>query len=274
MGRRKQSQPHHSGRVIVESNDTTETRQRNQQATNTEQVQNNESNSIHDPYFVEVHQASWVSDEHLDISEVILKDLNWRERLSGCDLNYDFFQESKYTLRFKVCHVNELIGRIKLGHWPVFSSNAVSLELIEKCSRKNLKTHSVILSGSFDGPDDGISALVHLVSLKFMTLRPVMGNISSESILSLRLRVEILKSAFEACESVLENTRQQWKRSMMNVMAWLRPEVMTSEARYRASISTEMETDLNIGMEDGNPIAKKRARLDAAGFYEAIKPSK
>ena len=133
---------------------------------------------------------------------------------------------------------------------------------------------SVMLSGSFDGLDGGISALVHLASLKFMTLRPVMGVTFSESLSSFRVRVEILKSVFDDCEFLLDNTRQLSKRSMMNVMAWLRPEVMTSEARYGVSISTEMKNDLLTEMGDGNRNAKKRARLDAAGFYEAINPSK
>lgn len=275
MGRRKQSHPHHSGRVIVEIHDTAEAGLQNQQAINTEQVQNNEFDIVdEEPYFVEVDRASWVSDEHLDVSEIVLTDLNLREGFSGCEVSEDFFQDSKYTFRFKVCNVNEFLGRIKLGHWPVLSSSDVSLELIKICTRDDTETHSVILSGSFDGPDEGISGLVHLGSLRFMTLRPVMGITSLENISSLRVRVEILKSVFEACESLLENKRQQWKRSMMNVMAWLRPEVMTSEARYGISISTEMENDLHMEMGDGNLNAKKRARLDAAGFYEAIKPSK
>lgn len=275
MGRRKQSHPHHSGRVILESHDTTESGLQNQQAINTEQVQNNEFDIVDEPYFVEVDRASWVSDEHLDVSEIVLTALNLREGFSGCEVSEDFFQDSKYTLRFKVCNVNEFLGRIKLGHWPVLSSSDVSLELIKLCTRDDTERHSVILSGSFDGPDEGISGLVHLASLKFMTLRPVIGITSLENISSFRMRVEILKSAFEACESLLENKRQQWKRSMMNVMAWLRPEVMTSEARYGVTISTEMENDLLLTeMGDGSLNAKKRARLDAAGFYEAINPSK
>lgn len=273
MGRRKQSHPHHSGRIIVESHDTTEAGLQNQQAINTKQVQNNEFDIVDEPYFVEVDRTSWVSDEHLDVSEIVLTDLNLREGYSGCEVSEDFFQDLKYTLRFKVCNVNEFLGRIKLGHWPVLSSSDVSLELIKICTRDDTETHSVILSGSFDGPDEGISGLVHLASLKFMTLRPVMGITSLENISSLRVRVEILKSVFEACESLLENKRQQWKRSILNVMAWLRPEVMTSEARYGVSI-TEMEIDLHMEMADGNLNTKKRARLDAAGFYEAIKPSK
>lgn len=271
MGRRKQSHPHRSGGIIVGHHDTAEAGREDQQPLHT---QNNEFDEIDNPYFVEVDQASWNSHHHLDISEVILTDLNLKEGFSGYEWSQDFIQDSKYALRFRVCNVNEFVGRIKLGHWPVLSSSDISLEFIEKCTRGDTETYSVILSGSFDGPDEGISGLVHLASLKFMTLRPVLGVTSLENKSSLRVRVEILTSSFEACESLLDNTRKLWKRSMMNVMAWLRPEVMTSEARYGVSISTGMEINLDMEMGDGNLNAKKHARFDASGFYEAIKPSK
>ena len=35
------------------------------------------------PFFVEVDRASWHSDEHLDISEVVQIDLNLREGFAG-----------------------------------------------------------------------------------------------------------------------------------------------------------------------------------------------
>ncbi|KAA8533961.1 hypothetical protein F0562_031478 [Nyssa sinensis] len=134
--------------------------------------------------------------------------------------------------------------------------------------------HAVILSGGFDGPDEGISGLVHLISLKFLTLRPILGFTFSEDMSSLRVRVEILKSAFDACESLLDNTRQIWKKSMMNVMGWLRPEVMTSEAMYGLSTSADKEHGLQMMADDDSSVLRKRARFDATGFYEAIKPSK
>ncbi|KAK9290226.1 hypothetical protein L1049_008393 [Liquidambar formosana] len=138
-----------------------------------------------------------------------------------------------------------------------------------------METHSVILSGSFDGQDDGVSGLVHLASLKFLTLRPFIGVTLSKDVPSLKLRVEILESAFDACESLLDNARQVWKKSMMSVMAWLCPEAMTSEAKYGVSDSTEMELDLDMEMGTNSSfISKKHARFDVARFYEAIKPSK
>lgn len=274
MGRRKQSHPRQSGRTIVEGHDTAEAGLQNQQATNTKQAENNDFDIVDELYFVEVDRASWVSDEHLDISEVVLTDLKLGPGFSGFELSEAFLQDSKYNLRFTVCNVSEFVGRIKLGHWPVLSSRDVSLELIKKCTGDGTETDSLILSGAFDGPDEGICGLVHLASLKFVTLRPVMGNRSLENIASFRVRVEILKRAFESCESLLENKRQQWKRSMMNVMAWLRPEVMISEVRYGASISRESEINLDTEMGDDDLNLKRRERFDAAGFYEAIKPSK
>ncbi|XWS16577.1 hypothetical protein CRYUN_Cryun34aG0100700 [Craigia yunnanensis] len=131
-----------------------------------------------------------------------------------------------------------------------------------------------MLFGSFNGLDEGISALMHLASLKFMTLRLVMGVTFSESLSSFRVRVEILKSVFNGCESLLNNMRQLWKRSMMNVMAWLRPEVMTSKAKYEISESMNMEVNLYLVIEDETSRPGKRARFDVTRFYEAIKPSK
>jgi len=85
-------------------------------------------------------------------------------------------------------------------------------------------------------------------------------------VLSFRVRVEMLRNAFDACDSLVDNTRQLWKKSMKNVMAWLRPEIMTSEARYGSKwIDSEMEDASN---------SIKSGRFDVAGFYEAIKPSK
>ncbi|XWS74480.1 hypothetical protein CRYUN_Cryun01aG0001600 [Craigia yunnanensis] len=271
MGRKKQANPRRSGALVIENNGNVDPKQegnRNRQKEKEELVDKEE------PFFVEVDRASWHLDEHLDISEVVLIDLNLKEGFAGYRISEDFYRDSKYSLRFRVCNVSEFISRIKLGHWPVLSSSDVSLEFVEKSMCDDEEMESVMLSGSFDGPEEGISALVHLASLKFMTLRPVVLVTLSESLSSFRVRVEILKSVFNDCESVLENTRQLWKKSMMNVMAWLRPEVMTSEAKYGISESMNMEVNLYPLTEDETSRLGKRARFDVAGFYEAIKPSK
>ncbi|XP_057980815.1 uncharacterized protein LOC131166357 isoform X2 [Malania oleifera] len=272
MGRRKQIRPRHAA-GMVESNGKAEGELDNQSTSQYQYASNNESNVSDAPLFVEVDRRSWVSDEHFDISEVVLTNLNTRERFFNYQADGHFYQESKYFLRFRLCNVKQM-DRIRLGHWPVLPASSISLEFIEKRLSDDMETHDMILSGSFDGTDDGVSGLVHLVSLKFMTVRPILGVASSEDISSLRLRVEILRSAFDACDSLLDNTRQLWKRSMMNVMAWLRPEATTSEAIYGVTKSADLELDLHMRKKQGASISRQHARFDACGFYEAIKPSK
>lgn len=263
MGRRK-TRPHRSV-GIVERQDT------DQGVLDEQNAHKDDVNVVDTPFFVEVDRSHWIQNEHRDISEMVLTHLNLSEGFSSYRLGDEFYQDSKYCLRFRLQNVDQFVGRIKLGHWPVLPATSIFLEFIEKGASEE---HSVILSGSFDGPDEGVTGLVHLVSLKFFELRPVLGVTLSEDDSSLRVRVEILETAFDACESLLENTRPTWKRSMMNVMAWLRPEVMTSEARYGISNSTEMEVSLDIEMGNTTSINRKHSMFDAAGFYEAIKPSK
>lgn len=273
MGRRKQSRPRRSGLAIVESSGTTEPQLDKQKANDTRQPGKGQFDDIDKPHFVEVNKNSWVSDEHLDISEIVLKDLKLKEGFSGFIISEDFYHESKYSLRFRACNVNEFISRIKLGHWPLLSSSSVTLEFVEKC-KEDMETHTIILCGSFDGPDEGITGLVHLANLELFTLRPVLGVTLLENMSSIRLRVEILKSMFDACDSILENSKKLWKRSMMDVIAWLRPEVLTSESRYGVSKSTEMDVESMTKRDDSPSETKNLARFDVAGFYEAIKPSK
>lgn len=266
MGRKKQANPRRSGALIIDSTGNVEPKQ--------DAEGKGELVDIDKPFFVEVDRGSWLSDEHLDLSEVVLIDLNLREGYAGYRISEEFYGDSKYSLRFRVSNVSEFISRIKLGHWPVLSSSDVSLEFIEKSLSDGEETESLMLSGSFDGPDEGVSALVHLASLKFLTLRPVLEVTLSESLSSFGVRVEILKSVFDDCESLLEKTRQLWKKSMVNVMAWLRPEVMTSDAKYGVCESVNMEVDLYPVTEDETSRPGKQARFDVAEFYEAIKPSK
>lgn len=275
MGRRKQNRPHRSGGIILESQATAGWAELDEERLLNGKAQKNDVDEVDRPYFVEVDRSNWVSDEHLDIAEVVLTDLTLGEGFCGDVFSGDFNQDS-YSLRFRLSNVNEFITRIKLGHWPVLSSADMSLEIVKTCSSGDMDTDtiSVILSGSFDGPDEGISGLVHLTSLKFMTLRPTLSTGFMNDMSTIRVRVEILKSAFDACESLLDNTRQLWKKSMMNVMAWLHPELMTSEARYGDSKSTAMEIDLHTDTGHANSNPSKHARFDVAGFYEAIKPSK
>lgn len=274
MGRRKQSHPHRSGGVTLENNNRTESELNKQKPHGSEQPEKEELADVDCPFFVEINRTCWLSDEHLDISEIVLTDLKLREEFSGFIISEDFYQESRYTLRFQVCHVNEFIGRIKLGHWPLLSSSDVTVEFVEKCMEEEMETRKIMLSGSFDGPDEGVTGLVHLASMEFLTLRPTLGTTFSEDMSSLRVRVEILKSVFDACGSLIENSRKIWKKSMINVMSWLRPEVLTSEARYGVSKPMEMEVDLMTRTKSDVSASQKHASFDVARFYEAIKPSK
>ena len=277
MGRKK-SKPHRSVGIVLGSNDTAEQAELDkEESLKFEEAKKNE---LDESYFVEVDRSGWISDDHLDISEVVLMNLNFREGFSGHELSEEFYGDNKtYSLRFRLCNVNEYVDRMKLGHWPVLPSTDIFLEFTEKpkiedMGMADMGTCSVILSGSFDGSDEGISGLVHLTSLKFVTLRPIMEVGLSKDMSSVRMRVEMLRSAFGACESLLDNTRQLWKKSMMNVMAWLRPEVLTSEARYGVGKATEVDFDTHTEIADNNSNRKKRGRFDVASFYEAIKPSK
>ncbi|KAK7385443.1 hypothetical protein VNO78_31163 [Psophocarpus tetragonolobus] len=273
MGRRK-SKPHRAGDIILETNATAETELGTQNVVEGGEEAKGDSGGIDKPYFVEVDGSGWLSSEHLDISEVVLRDLNLREGCSGFELCEDFYRDQQYLLRFRVCNVSNLLGRIKLGHWPMIPYTDIHLEFVKRVTVDHVETYTVLLSGVFDGPNEGVSGLLHLASLKFVTLRPVFGVRISEEISSLRIRVEVLKSAFDACESILDNSRQLWKKSMMNVMSWLRPEIMTSEARYGFVSHMKMKVDPQAEMANDTCKARKHGRFDPAGFYEAIKPSK
>ncbi|XP_052107843.1 uncharacterized protein LOC107459335 [Arachis duranensis] len=273
MGRKK-SKPHRSGGLIVETNSTAEAELDKQNVEGTNKGGNDDFVEVDIPYFVEVDRSGWLSGEHLDVSEVVLRDLNLREGFSGFELCEDFYQDPRYLLRFRVSNVNNVLSRIKLGHWPVLPYTDIHLEFVKRDAIDNLEQCTVLLSGIFDGPDEGVSGLVHLASLKFFTLRPVLGIRISEDISSLRVRVEILKCAFDACESLLDVSRQLWKRSMMNVMSWLRPEIVTSEVRYGFGSCMKMEVDPQAETGNNTSSNRKHTRFDPAGFYEAIKPSK
>lgn len=262
MGRRKQPKPQRSLGLITDekrvfSGDEAEgSRRRKKKKKNVEDIDK--------PYYVNVSSSSSEKQErqHFDIAEVVLLLTNLSSREDGvCSSSGSGLDCS---LRFRICNVASSVDRIKLGHWPVLSSSDVTLELVDD---REVPDGSVVWSGGFDGPGEGVSGLAHLVSMKFLTLRLVPGD--EGFLLSPRVRVELLQEAFDACESLLENTRQIWKKSMIHVMSWLRPEVMTSEARYGTLL-----TERSAVTEDETLDCSKQSRFDAAAFYEAIKPSK
>ncbi|QCE00806.1 E3 ubiquitin-protein ligase SHPRH [Vigna unguiculata] len=272
MGRRK-NKPHRAGGIILDPDASAETELNKQNVVEGGEEAKDSYGDIDKPYFVEVARLDWLSGQHLDISEIVLRDLNLSEGFSGFELAEDFCRDQQYLLRFRVCNVSNVLGRIKLGHWPVLPYTDIHLEFARRVTVDHVETYTVLLSGIFDGPDEGVTGLLHLASLKFVTLRPVLGIRLSEEISSLRVRVEVLKNAFNACESLLDTSRQLWKKSMVNVMSWLRPEIMTSEVRYGFSCM-KMDGDPQTEMVDDTCKARKHARFDPAGLYEAIKPSK
>ena len=269
MGRKKQKRPHRSVGVTHVNNLSQESK--------LESGNLNEDSKIEEPdvpFLVQVDRSSWNSAEHYDIAEIVLTDLEISEPFCGYVLSEDFYRDSKYSVRFRLMNVSGYVGRIKLGHWPVFSGSDMYIELVEKRVLDDGETDVVLVTGRFDGPEEGVSGLVHLASISILTLRPVVGVTLSESCLSLRMRVGILKSAFDACESLFDNTRGLWRRSMMRIMAWLRPEVITSESRYGCSAKVDVENGLPMETDGSSADLQKRKKFNAAGFYEAIKPSK
>ncbi|CAL9111471.1 unnamed protein product [Musa textilis] len=232
-------------------------------------VDNGEHSNCYNPIYIDVDCNSWGSAEHLDIAEVILNDVRFSDGKIDYGLLKDSFNKLKFSLRFRLCNVKE--GSFRLGQWPVLSAtDSIFLEFlfVEDQGREHGKDCSITLSGTFDGPDEGVSSLVHLVSLKFLVLRLILVVEDFGDVPALRFRVQVLKSAFDACDSILETVRQPWRKSMMNVMYWLRPEVTTSEAIYGIEgPSVQVDEASSYGRS-------KHAQFDIAEFYEAIKPSR
>lgn len=269
MGRKKQVRPHRSLGILERQASEAQSNEENEIKHEKE-----EGSDSDEHFYVETDQSIPDSEEHYDVSEVVLSNLSVSKEFHGYTLNKGFYADSRHLLRFKLSNVNEHLGRMKLGHWPILSSSSIYLQFLEKYMIEGLERDSLIVSGTFDGPDEGVTGLVHLASLKLLTIRPILEVTFSEGLSSIRLRVEIMKSMFDECESLLDNTRQLWKKSMINVMAWLRPEVMTSEARYGYTAAAHMDVDVIMDPVNDSSASRKLARFDISSFYEAIKPSK
>ena len=227
-----------------------------------------DENALPRHFLIEIDSSHCESDEHFDIAEIILRDIRVNEEyvLSG-----DPSEMSNIYLRFKIPY--EDFGKFKFGYAPVLSADTVYLEFltVDENSSDDTDTHKTLFSGTLDGPGESLSGLVHLVSLKFMTLRLLSPLRLLGEVPSIRLRVEILRNTFEACESLTEVIRKPWRKSMVNVMAWLRPEVTTSEVRYGIGSS---KYQIDVASEADAEGMARCPIFDAAGFYEAIRPSK
>ncbi|KAL2227322.1 UNVERIFIED_CONTAM: hypothetical protein Sindi_2090900 [Sesamum indicum] len=269
MGRRKQVRPHRSGGILERQSSEAEFKKDDDS-----QPRKADLIDVEEPFYVEVERSSWDSEEHYDVSEIVLVNLMVNEEFYGYKLTEELYRDSRCFLRFRLSNVNEHLGRMKLGHWPVLSESNTCLQFVMKCTAESGERDVVMVSGVIDGTDEGVTGLVYLCSLKYLTVRPILRIELLEAMQSIRIRVEILKSLFDECESLLDNARQLWKRSMMSVMAWLRPEVMTSEARYGYSVVENMDLDAPAMANVDSSASRIQMRFEVSSFYEAIKPSK
>lgn len=271
MGRRKQGRPHRS-RGIEKVGGEAELDEKSDIQSDKDEICDMH---VEESFYVDLDRASWVSTEHYDISEIVLSNLFVNSDFYDFSFKEEFFENSRYLLRFRLSDAGKFLSRMKLGHWPVFSTSTLVLEFVERRVIEAVEQSVVMVSGNFDGPDEGVTSLVHLASLNFLSLRPVSGIARLKDLQSVPMRVDIMPTAFAACDSLLDNSRHPWKKSMMNVMNWLRPEVITSEARYGYSATTDMNSNSSAWEENEPPLLSgKRAQFDVAAFYEAIRPSK
>ncbi|XP_073020785.1 uncharacterized protein [Primulina eburnea] len=269
MGRRKQVRPHRTVGVLERNNYEVALNDDNSDLKKDDLVK------VDEPFFVEIDRSSWVSEEeHYDVSEIVILNLRVSEEFFDYTVSEEIYKDSRHFLRFRLSDVKEHLSRIKLGHWPVLCGASINLEFVIKCVTDGLERDVVIVSGNVDGPDEGVTSLVHLVSLKLLTIRPISGTSFLKDMMSMCVRVEILERMFNECESLLDNNRPLWKKSMMSVMDWLRPEVMTSEARYGSDAVSSMDVEIPFGTETDSSVTKEQAKFEVSGFYEAIKPSK
>ncbi|CAN6206485.1 unnamed protein product [Urochloa humidicola] len=221
---------------------------------------------------VEVDRSTWgLADvDHCDVAEVVLRDLSVSGEGEGEEGLEEAFGASRFSLRLRLRDAPE--EGFRMGQWPVVPSDSVLLEYVFHGDQEG-KHEEFVVSGCFDGPDEGVSGLAHLVSLRFVTLRvqsiSAFRDMGEARVQSFRVRVEVAERAFSSCESLLEVARHPWRKSLMNMMAWLRPEVTTSAAIYGMDgLGMSMDGDASA---DFAP--KSDSQFDLAAFYEAIKPS-
>lgn len=62
------------------------------------------------PFYVDIDRTNWGLAEHLDISEMVLTNLNLSGEFYLEKDSEEIFGESKYSLRFRLCNVNEYPG--------------------------------------------------------------------------------------------------------------------------------------------------------------------
>ncbi|ERN04198.1 E3 ubiquitin-protein ligase SHPRH isoform X1 [Amborella trichopoda] len=280
MGRRKQKHPNRSGGISRAPEENAETSgndalndssNREETGDHIENLQFNHAKEV----FVEINQNNSNSDEQFDVAEVFLGNIRFSNGFHDHNLIEEIYEKLDYSLQLRFC-----VGvddHIRIGHWPVISADNIFLEFV--CYKNpsdedsNDRAQNVVFWGNFDGPAEGVSGLVHLVNERSITLKPVIESRAFGTEFSPRFRVVILKKAFEASGVLSDTSRKPWKKSMVNMMAWLRPEVTTDEAKYRVSKLEAADESFQID-ERSHLGPQRRRRFSAAAFYEAIKPSK
>ncbi|XP_026388746.1 E3 ubiquitin-protein ligase SHPRH-like [Papaver somniferum] len=281
MGRKK-ARPHRSGGGKISSSSLT-TANGTTGSLNSDKTLDADSNKNIEPQvkpflLVDIDQTLCSTHEHLDIAEIVLKDFNYKSRDERL---FDFEKDKEFSLRFRLCNLQEeFANRFRFGHVAVMPAHDIFLELlVDKEMGEGDKV--VVFEGNFDGSDEGISSLVQLISQKMLAVRPVkeVRVSEEEEFVSITLRVEILKTAFDLCGSLLETSRKPWKKSMMSVMSWLRPEVTTCGDIYTGIEETEnMEIDAcmdeTVEGSSGCDPRDSTTGFDVAEFYDSVKPSK
>ncbi|KAK8918861.1 hypothetical protein KSP39_PZI021648 [Platanthera zijinensis] len=232
-----------------------------------------EDANLRKPFFIDIDPCTPASDEHFDVAEIALTNVSFLDGIRNNSQVEESYGEDNYYLRLCLSGLKE--GSFRLGNLPLMPADSIWLECVRLGRHDSIGSREtfILFSGQFDGPEESISGLVHLVSLKFLGLRLMMESIELPDNSSVRIRIEIMKSTFGACEYPLEAARQPWRRSMMSVMAWLRPEVMTSEVIYGKN-QAEVSVDHNKCHETSSSGSRDHSKFDVTGFYEAIKPSK
>lgn len=224
------------------------------------------------PFFIDIEPCTSSFDEHFDVAEVSLDNVNFADGIRNNLLVEESRVQDNFYLRFCLFGVED--GSFRLGNFPLLSANNILLEYIwlGNLNSNDCRETSVLFSGQFDGPDESISGLVHLVSLKFLGLRFILEATERSHDSSVRIKIGITRRAFDSCGHPLEVARQPWRRSMISVMSWLRPEVTTLEVIYGIDQSEVIEGFKCC--ESASSGLRNRSKFDAASFYEAIKPSK
>ncbi|KAH9308738.1 hypothetical protein KI387_036649 [Taxus chinensis] len=205
------------------------------------------------------------SSGYFELAEVILCDFKF-----GKDMGCTYVEAQVLRLRLRLSMQDS-------GCWPMLPlpANGVSLEFL--LSAKDASScqgdEDVLFEGHFDGPDKGVSALAHLISQGFLTLRTPTDQKVVEASSSCRVQIVITKKAFDVCGGLYGNLRHSWNKSMLNIMSWLRPEVTTDEAIYGpfASLNPDAASDL---FPESDATDDLDNQFDTAAFYEAIRTSK